>query len=455
MDHIAARRWLTIVACLLMLAVPFHGVSAQSEAEPTPDPAQSVPNDPTAPQPSDDEPATQEPVATEEPNAEGAATGDEGPSVESASTPEPTAAAENEEDQPSASRSATRADPATSTGFPAVLGHGLTYESGDDVVWQVREQVIPDVDAAEAETSNAAIMLQRDGSTVIRNDVTGKRAKIDPGEAYFKSADDPYTAIAEGGDSIAWTFELVSQDDVARDAFYESPVIDGLNEAVYDMMLTRYVLLPEENLTLPEHNGTGLLMVMSGEIEVDANGELSALATEDGQIIDGDASVTNASSTPSVFVYAYLGDEVADSSAAAPQTTPDDATSEEDVPAETTTDTEEAPAEDGTLQEEVDSGESTETVPETNEAGDFLTSINVTTDQEIYLIITVDGLTVFDGNLPAGASSGAVVGTTFEVYTSYGASTTFTNACGESFQMGFEEGEATYILTADANSCAP
>jgi len=67
----------------------------------------------------------------------------------------------------------------------------------------------------------------------------------------------------------------------------------------------------------------------------------------------------------------------------------------------------------------------------------------------------VDGLTVFDGNLPAGASSGPVVGSTFVVYTSSGANTVFTNACGETFMMGYEEGEATYTLTASAESCAP
>lgn len=456
MDHVAARRWLTIVACLLMLAVPFHGVSAQTAAEPTPDPAQSVPNDPTAPQPSDDGAVT------------GEATTEAAPQEETAteSSPVPTSEPADDGNQPSASQSATRADPAISTGFPAVLAHGLTYESGDEVVWQVREQMIPE--DAEAEVSNAAIMLQRDGSTVIRNDVTGKRSKIDPGEAYFKSGGDPYTAMAVGADSLVWTFELVDQGEVARDAFYESPVIDTIDEGVYDLMLTRYVLLPNENLMLPEHNGTGLLMVMSGEIEVDAEGELSALAAEDGQMIAGDASVTNASSTAAVFVYVYLGDEVADSSAGAPQAAPGTSTTEEgdsttatapqaETATEPASDTqvESGTAEEGTLQEEADPAEGAETVPTTNEAGEFLTSINVTADQEIYLIITVDGLTVFDGYLPAGQASGPVVGTTFEVYTSSGVSTNFTNACGETFKMGYEEGEATYVLSADANSCAP
>lgn len=437
MNRTAARRWLTIVACLMMLVVPFHGVSAQPTAEPTPDPAQSVPNDPTAPQPDADEATEDEPA-------------DADPAV---GTPEAdTQVADETADPPGAARTAMRADPATSTGFPAVLGHGLTYESGNDVVWQVREQVIPDVNGAEAETTNAAIMLQREGSTIIRNDVTAKRAKVDPGEAYFRAGGDPYTAAATDDESIVWTFELVDPNDVAMDAFYESPIVGDISEGVYDLLLTRYVLLPDEELTLPEHNGTGLLMVMSGEVEVDANGDLSALETEDGQMIPRSASVTNPSSVPSVFVYAYLGDEVADDTAGAPQAAPDTTTTEEDAAADADA---EAVAEEGTLQEEADPVPAEESVPTTNEAGDFLTSINVTADVEIYLIITVDGLTVFDGYLPAGASSGAVVGTTFEVYTSSGVNTNFTNACGDTFKMGYEEGEATYYLSATAESCAP
>jgi propanediol dehydratase large subunit len=47
------------------------------------------------------------------------------------------------------------------------------------------------------------------------------------------------------------------------------------------------------------------------------------------------------------------------------------------------------------------------------------------------------------------------VGTVFEVYTSSGVNTNFTNACGDYFKMGYEEGEAYYTLAASESSCAP
>jgi len=84
-----------------------------------------------------------------------------------------------------------------------------------------------------------------------------------------------------------------------------------------------------------------------------------------------------------------------------------------------------------------------------------LTSIQVTASSDIYVSITADGAVLFDGNLAAGESSGYVTGNTFEVYTSSGESTTFTDACGKDFMMGYESGEATYPLQKSADSCAP
>ena len=429
------HRWLTAVAIALMLALAFGGpaalplaqVAAQT-ANPTPDPANQTgeetpvaPRDPTAPQSSQN----QNQQAQETP----------APETDNQSSTQQT-------QQPSSG-----ADAATGAGEPAVLAHGLAYVSGDQVVWQVRETEMPDAADAEATTSNAAIMLQRDGSTVVRNDATGKRAKLDPGEAYFRAADDPYTAISDSNGSVVWTFELVLSNDVADDAFYESPLIDDLSEGVYDMMLTRFVLQPGDSAPLPDHTGPALLMISTGEVDVEDDSGLSTLAASDGQLMPGDGTVTNNSTSPAVYVVALLGDEVSDDTAAAPQqqaTTPEATT---ETSTDTTT-TEETPAAEATT-------EAAPAEPATDESGQYQTSINVTANAEIYLVITADGVTVFDGTLPAGSSSGAVVGSTFEVYTSSGVNTVFTNACGDTFQMGYEEGEANYVLTADASSCAP
>lgn len=86
----------------------------------------------------------------------------------------------------------------------------------------------------------------------------------------------------------------------------------------------------------------------------------------------------------------------------------------------------------------------------------YVTSISVTAQRTITLSITVDGETVFDGELAAGESTPFFDGSRFEVETSSGANTLFTNACSnQPFNMGYEDGSAYYILQADASSCGP
>jgi hypothetical protein len=424
------RRWLSILACVMVIAVSFGAPVSAQEAQPTQDPAQLVPSDPTAPQDGDEADTTPDEEATE---AE--------PTEEPAQQPQQTTTTS----QP---RLAERAEDAAGPGAPAVLAHGLAYVSGDDVVWQVREVDVPDVDDARSDTSDEAVLLQRDGSTIVRNNVTGKRALLNPGEAFFRAADDAYTVVTEDSDSTLWWFELVDPDDVDLDAFYESPVIGNLREGVYDMMLTRYVLQPGESADLPDHSGAGMVMVTSGEVRVDMGGDLTVLESGDGQSLRDDTMIENEGTRPAVLVYVYLGEEVGDATAGAPQGPAASA------PSDGTSGTSSTASE--SLQEQADPAADTQqAAPATGDSGAFITSINVTADAEIYLVITVDGLTVFDGILPSGASSGPVVGSVFEVYTSSGVNTNFTNACGDYFKMGYEEGEAYYTLAASESSCAP
>lgn len=442
------RTLLSIFACLTIVLTSVNAVNAQdddAEAQPTSDPAQLVPNDPTAPQNGGD--STPEAPAV-----------DDGDAV---ATPQ---ADEEEEAGPRrVTRSAQRAEAASGPGAPAVLAHGLAYVPGDDMVWQVREVLVPTAEDAEADVSDEAILLQRDGTSVIRNNATGKRAVLNPGEAYFRTADDAFYLVSDDDDAIAWMFELVDPDDVSLDAFYESPVITNVREGSYDMMLTRYVLQPGESADLPDHSGAGMVMVTSGETQVDMDGELSILEAGDGQSLTEPTAISNESDAPTVIVYAHLGDEMGDLGSGAAQgstnatntTTGSGNTSGSSQSGDAGTATDNTAGE-GTLQDESDvTTDTQQAAPTTDEAGNFLTSINITADAEIYVVMTVDGLTVFDGILPAGGSSGAVVGSNFEIYTSSGVNTNFTNACGDYFKMGYEEGEAYYTLTATAESCAP
>jgi cytoskeletal protein RodZ len=94
--------------------------------------------------------------------------------------------------------------------------------------------------------------------------------------------------------------------------------------------------------------------------------------------------------------------------------------------------------------------------PQAADTGAYVTSIAVSALDNIYISITADGVPVYDGDLAAGQTTDYFTGSDFEVYTTSGANTTFLNSCNTpAFNMGYEPGEAYYILKADAESCAP
>lgn len=341
-------------------------------------------------------------------------------------------------------------DTALEPGHPAVISQGLAFLTGDQVVWQIREI---DLSGAQAETGGAAHVLQREGETIIRNDVTAKRALLEPGEGFFRAGDDPYTFTPEGGDSTVWMFEVVAEDDVADDAFYQSPLIDQYDEGTYDSELIRFELDPGDEFDLPAHTGPALIMVTRGEVDVEDERGLGLLADGVGQLIAEDATVRNSGSEPASFVLAAFGSSIDDDSGAAAEADAavDDPASEataepasDTLAEEETTSTTDTTADDTTTDEPAATGD-----------GSYTTTINVTAQIDLYVTIVADGVTVFDGPLPAGGSSGEIAGSTFEVYTSSGVNTLFTDACGNEFLMGYEEGEATYVLQADESSCTP
>lgn len=87
--------------------------------------------------------------------------------------------------------------------------------------------------------------------------------------------------------------------------------------------------------------------------------------------------------------------------------------------------------------------------------GVYVTSLKVEALDTIELSIVADGVVVFEGTLQPGEETQFFDGSMFEVATSSGANTLFTNACGVEFNMGYEQGQAFYPMPADADSCAP
>jgi hypothetical protein len=313
---------------------------------------------------------------------------------------------------------------------------------------------VPVIAEATGTVSAPSIVVQREGQSIVRNDSTGKRALLTPGEAFFITADDSYTIMAEDDGSVIWKFSLVDPDDVAGDAFYESPPLTSLRNGTYDLRLVRYVLNPGDTAELPENSGAGMVMPGAGEVQVDHGGQLSLLGIEgnqgQGQVLRQPTSIANTGSEPAVVFYLYTGESVGDESSAPPQN-----------PGSTTTTTSTttatvAPAADDTASDPASAETGATTSPEDQPAGGpYLAQINIYAESEIYLTVTVDGVVWFDGTLPAGSWTGPMNGTTFEVYTTNGSATLFENACGTQFYMGEEPGEAFYALSADANSCPP
>ena len=291
------RPILAVLACVVLLSGSLaDSVAAQDEPQPTQDPAELV--DPTLPQEST--PEATEPAEVDE---------------EESSTPEA-----DEDDQTSTTAGAQRVDPATTAGAPASLAHGLAYYDGDDLVWQVQEVDVPVISEANSFTSEPAIIVQREGQSIIRNDFTGKRALLNPGEAYFITADESFTLMAEDDGVTVWKYTLVDPDDVASDAFYESPTITSVRDNTYDFRLVRYVLNPGETADLPANSGAGLVMPGTGEVQVDHGGQLSLLGLDgsrgQGQMLRQPTSIANTGSSATVVFYVLLGETVSDESSA-------------------------------------------------------------------------------------------------------------------------------------------
>jgi len=350
-------------------------------------------------------------------------------------------------------------EPATGAGAPAILATGLVYLPGTDVVWSVEEERFGPPADATSSGGPTAILYQRTGTAIVRNDLTAKRAQLDPGAAYFLAADDPYTisggsAGMGASGATAWAFRIGAAADVPAAAFYEGPAISGIKEGTYSLTLTRYVLRADEQAQIGAHTGSSLVMVTSGQVDVDVNDGQGAnrLVVGDGKTVANTGTVHNSGASPAVYVVLAIGGIVSDETAGVPRVQATVAATE------AAAGTSASPNQQASSQPDQSSGTVVPTpggAPQDSN-GNYVTSINVTAvNSAIYVVVTADGVTMFDGNLEPGQMTGAISGSTFTVYTSIGAAAQFTNACGETFFMGNEQGEATYTLTATASSCPP
>lgn len=219
-------------------------------------------------------------------------------------------------------------------GIP-VLAQGLVYLNGSDVIWQVRQVELGGPSEAPSVGGNARVILQRSGTSIVRNDLTGKRARLEPGEAYFAAADDPYTAIAEGeSPSVVWIFEVSNANDVGEGAFYLSPNVSGYAESVYDLELSRFTLQPGGSVDVPQQSGPALIVVITGGVSVTQGDGDTALSTQEGLTVSGPTTLTASEGGQVEFVAVTVGPSVSDETAAAPVQASTPEAPVEDAPAE-------------------------------------------------------------------------------------------------------------------------
>ncbi len=205
----------------------------------------------------------------------------------------------------------------------AILAQGLVFWEGGEAVWRVRQiSVAPD--AVSEANIYYGFIVQREGVTIARNDVTNKRARLEAGEAYFFSSTDAYTFSGLGeADSIAWLIELTPpdaavDDEKGGDVAYESDPVE-LDAATFDAELGRNVLLPDATGLVFAGNGPTLLLGSTGTATADpGDGTSIDLAPAAGLTVTNDANVQNTSADPAVYLTAALRDEIVDTAAASP-----------------------------------------------------------------------------------------------------------------------------------------
>ena len=198
------------------------------------------------------------------------------------------------------------------------IGQGLAaFDSFSNGVWRITEMSPRPVDEALPVTAPFyGFLYQMEGTTVIRNNVSGKRARIEPGEAYYFSAGDSYTRYREEEASRAWLIEIVPDDTSDEDApgivLFTSGEIDSFPDDTRDLELLASHVMPDETSSVPDFEADALIMVTVGELEVtDSEGSVPMPAPA-ALLVTGSLEIENVSNEPASYIVARIGPAVAD-----------------------------------------------------------------------------------------------------------------------------------------------
>jgi hypothetical protein len=198
-----------------------------------------------------------------------------------------------------------------------VIAQGLAIFDIEPAIWRVVEIEPPVFADAEEIVGDVSFAFGREGATIIRNNVTLKRARIEPGEAYFFSAEDPYVRYSiSGAPSRIWSIEYVAvdapDDEAGGEIIYKSDPIERFQPGTRDLELVRNTLLPGDVAALPSHRDPALLLGTGGPLTVSAGDASANIGLGDGMLLPGDAVLSNTSDEVVTYVVVVTGARVPD-----------------------------------------------------------------------------------------------------------------------------------------------
>ena len=210
------------------------------------------------------------------------------------------------------------------TGTEQTVAQGLAaFDDFADGIWRITEFEPLDMNEASSVVAPYfGFIYQVDGTTVVRNDVTGKRARIEPGEAYYLSAGDGYTRYREEDASRAWLIEVAPADasdsDAAGTVIFKTESIGGYPDDTRDLELVANYLLANASAEIPDYEVDGMLIITVGSLEVTEGDETFELAAPSALQLTDNVSIGNTSGAPASYIVAKFGPTVAEYTGGSP-----------------------------------------------------------------------------------------------------------------------------------------
>jgi hypothetical protein len=224
-----------------------------------------------------------------------------------------------------------------------LIAQGLAVAPESGSVWQVRSFTPLPADEAGSFDVGFSFAYQTEGATVVRNDVTGKRARIEIGEAYFFSGGDAYTRYQYGNDpATLLMIEFAAEGNELEDVVFASGPIPQWPSAVLDYELYEGTLDAADSASIPNYLGPALIFILDGSAIVTPNaGNATGLETGDGLVLDVGAEMTAGSDGVTYLLAAFQGqvlnpdefDAPVDAATPAPDGTPASTPEAESTPA--------------------------------------------------------------------------------------------------------------------------